>query len=447
MRVMMTRFSIFIILTVLLMACQAASQPAQQPTLQPFPTMTVGQVVRGDLGTPGFRPDLNVLPNPATAVALANRPTATPNRSLCPEIRQGAQLGPFPATREAATNAILTFLNDGGSPELLQQRIIGTWEAFGEAGYFRDDVDLTGEGEAELIIGYIAPGDVGTLLLLGCEVGRYVARFEAIADGSAPPELIWLDDLNNHPQDELVFASRQCSTVEFCEFQTQVLTWDAASGRFVSLLDETLLTLGVPAVRDVDNDQVDELVLSLDSNGNSATGPLRTGVNVYDWNGINYRLSYFELDPPRYHIQVVHEGDKFFSRLDMPTAIELYELALDEDENFGYWFNDGSQTVDSYALYRLILAYAYSSQGAQISTTLARITERYPLREGETEADLPIYVQLARTFTDSLIITNSLHAACTEVRGFLEDDSDAIELLNRYGDRSPQYTALDLCPF
>lgn len=444
---MTIRFYILILLMALVAACQPAPQTAQSPTIQPFPTMTVGQVVRGELGTPGLRPDFNVLPNPATAVALANRPTATPNRGLCPTIREAGELGDFPSSRDAAINAMLTFLNEGGEPERLQQRIISEWEAFGEAGFFRDDVDLTGEGEGELIIGYIAPGDVGTLLILGCEVGRYVLRYEAIADGNTPPELVWVDDLNNSPQDEIVLASRICLDAEFCEFQTQILTWDAASGRFVSLLDETILTLEMPSVRDIDNDQVNEIVFALDSNGNSATGPLRTGVNVYDWNGSNYRLSYFELDPPRYHIQVVQEGDKFFSRLEMFDAVSLYELALDEDENFGYWFNDGATTVDSYALYRLVLAYSYNSQGLQISNTLARINERFPLEEGETEEDLPIYVQLTRIFADSLTITNSLRAACTEVRDFLETDDQALNLLNRYGSRSPTYTALDLCPF
>lgn len=440
----------FIILAVfVLAACQPAPTTILRPTLQPFPTMTVGQVVRGPLGTPGVRPDFNVLPNPATAVALANRPTATPNRRQCPAPAPDVDLGDFPTSREAAQIAINTYLNAGGDLEALQETIITGWEAFGNRGYFRTDVDLTGEGEGEVVIGYIAPGDVGTLLIYGCEAGRYVLRYESVADGVDPPRLIQLGDINNNPYGEMVFARRTCLSADLCEFQSQIITWDARSGQFVNLLDSIVTTLDLPELRDIDNDQVLELVLSLESNGTSATGPLRTGTNVYDWNGTNYRLSFVELDPPRYHIQIVHEADKFFSRLEMDAAIELYQLALDDDEDFGYWFNDGSVTVDSYALYRLLLAYAYSGQGLQIAETLTRIDEIFPLEEGSTEDDLPVYVRMARLLADTLTITNSLGTACAEVRAYIEEpeNTNALTLLNRYGSRSPTYTALDLCPF
>jgi len=437
-----------LIMVVLAAACQPTVPTTNITSTEVLlPTMTLGQQIIGPLGTPGLRPDVVNQVNPATAVALANRATSTPAYGNCPQESDTAELTDFPDARTSAVQAMLNFLNDGGPPDDLQEQILVDWQAFGEAGYFRDDVDFTGEGEAELVIGYIAPGDVGTLLIFGCEAGRYVQHYEAIADGNDPPQLIWMGEMNNNSHAEAVFASRQCSDAEFCEFQTQIISWSPQQGRFVNLLDETLLTLSIPSVRDTDNDQVSELVINLDSNGTSETGPLRTGVNIYDWNGATYRLSFFELDPPRYRIQLVHEGDKAFSRLEMGQAAQLYELALAEESDLRYWFNDGSETVLSYALYRLLLAYTFDNAGIQIVETLNRINNQFSLEEDQTVEDLPIYIQMAQRFADTMAITNNLNEACTEVRALINENSEALDLLNRYGNRSPSYSALDLCPF
>src|SRR5690606_14003285 len=137
------------------------------------------------------------------------------------------------------------------------------------------------------------------------------------------------------------------------------------------------------------NDEVVELVVSLTSNGTAATGPLRTGVNIYDWNGSEYVLSIVQLDAPRYYIQVVHEGDRAFSNLQMEDAISFYELALTED--FRYWFNDGPINVISYAYYRLVLAHAYRGNGGAIIEALDRMRPNFARDE---DGILPVYVEM-----------------------------------------------------
>ncbi len=437
-----------LIILLLLAACQPATD-SLFPTEIPFPTITPGQRLSGMLPSPGVR--LDVGSNPATAAAAAAQPTVTPNTSICPAPNADAELPDFPASRVAAIDALLIFLNNGGTVDALSSAVISQWDAFGESGYLISDQDLTGEGIPELIMGYIAPGDVGTLLIFGCQGGRYTQLYEAIADGLEPPQILTIDDVNNNPPAEVVFVRRQCAEPDSCEIQTQMIYWEYTVGRFVTILPDPVYTIddpdiSLPQMRDMDNDEVDELVINLESNGNAATGPLRTGVNIYDWNGQFYVLSIIQLDPPRYRIQVVHEGDRAFSFQRMQEAIEAYQLALD-DPDLRYWFNDGPITVTSYTLYRMILAYAYLGDGTGLLNTVARLQEEFPAESGTVPEDLPVYVEMSNRFVDTLTITNDLHESCLEVQTVIEARPEALGFVNRYGQRSPTYTALELCPF
>lgn len=429
----------------MIVACQPAPPTTSiEPTNPFFPTVTVGHQVGGFLATPQPRADNVEQVNPATAVAVSNRPTATPDRGSCPQPIDSAELEESPDSREGAINAMVQFLNAGGTPAALERALISRWRVFGESGYFRNDIDLTGENNPEIVIGYVAPGDVGTLLILGCDAGQYIQRYEAITDGSEPPQLLRLSDVNANLPNDVAFVRQQCESVDLCELQTQIITWNQGEGRFVNLLNEPLFTLQVPTLRDTDDDRVEEVVVSLDDNGTSATGPLRTGINIYDWNGSAYVLSITQLDPPRYRIQYVHEADKAFSRQSMREATQLYTLALSETEDFGYWFNDGSDTVRSYAFYRLVLVYAFNNDPQNLFATIAQMNATFASDEQGVQ---PVYAEMANRFADVLTITNDLHEACVEVQAIIADNEDALTLMNRYGSRSPTYAALDLCPF
>jgi hypothetical protein len=71
----------------LFVGCQPnpASEQNLPPTAIPFPTVTPGREIKGLLPE-GVGVPLNGvgLSNPATAVALANQPTATPDYKTCP---------------------------------------------------------------------------------------------------------------------------------------------------------------------------------------------------------------------------------------------------------------------------------------------------------------------------------------------------------------------------
>jgi hypothetical protein len=429
-------------LLILLAACQPEIPAA--PTMIPFPTMTVGQTLRGVLTPAGAFAQNSALSNPATAIALSNRPTATPDYTACPTTGNTVTLPPLPPTITAANEALLIYLNSGGDTATLENVLRQNWAVLGETGYVRPH-DIIGRGTTDVLIGYTAPGETGILSIFGCQDGRYVLRYTITADGTEAPQLLRVGDINRDFVPEIVFTRRVCEDDEACEFETQVMVWQAAQGRFINLLAEPLISLNIPTLNDIDNDEVQEVVLTLNQRGNSATGPLRTGVNIFDWNGSAYVLSIIQLDPPRYRIQIIHQADRDFLRLDMPAALQLYQLALDTPD-LRDWFNDGRAVETSYALYRQLLIYAYLGDD-RLNEILIRLNTDFPFAEGVTLADLPPYVEMANVFLNEFTVSANLNAACTAVQTVITQRPDAIALINRYGSRSPNYSALDLCPY
>jgi hypothetical protein len=401
--------------------------------------MTPGRTVHGVLPpVAGLPLDGGSLSNPATAVAIANQPTVTPDYRACPPVG-GPTLGDTPTNGRDMALEITRFLSEGGSVPALENLLRNDWDALGESGAVRNDIDLTGESVPEVIVAYDAPGDGGTLLILGCADREYVSRYQAITSGDVP-QLVQIGDMNFDTRPEVIFTSQVCAEEDDCSYQTQVITWTPDRGRFISLLDGAINNPSIPTLSDIDNDRVMEIVVRLDEPGNEATGPLRTGVNIYDWDGSVYTLSIIQLDPPSFLIQVLQQADRAFAQLDTEQAIPLYEVALN-DQSLRFWYNDEPTILNSYTLYRLLLAYSYIEDERRLETFQA-ILQAYP-----DAATAPVYVAMSSEFWNGLQVTNNLHSACLAVQDIIQARPEAVELLNRYGSRSPTYMAQELCPF
>lgn len=436
---MLMRLLTLLVILLLAAACQPAAPANLPPTPAPFPTMTLGRQIQGLLPTVVALPLDGGLANPATAIAQANRPTATPNYAQCPPLGSPA-LPSLPASGAEMSAAILRFLAEGGAAAALANGL-AAWGVLGQADAVRGDVDFVGAGIPQVVAAYRAPDDGGTLLILGCQDGRAAPLYQAITGGKAPL-LIAAGDLTADGRPEALFASRQCSAdaPDDCAYRTQLITWNAAEGRFVSLLRGAITSPEPPQINDIDNDRVVEIVVRLTSAGTRATGPLRTGVNIYDWNGEAYVLSIIQLDPPRFQIQIIHEADRAFARQEMAQAARLYELARTEP-GLRFWLNDEPSILNSYTLYRLILLYAYTEDDRLLPAYQA-LLQTFP-----DPLTAPVYVSLANAFWNALQVTNNLRSACIEVQAIISARPEAVSLLNRYGSRSPTYTAADLCPF
>ncbi len=429
------------ILLLILAACQPNTPASNAPTQVIFPTMTPGHEVAAPL-SPALAVPLNGsgLSNPATAIAAANQPTATPNYQSCPATSDTAALDTAaPASARLMDDAIARFLSDGGTVAKLESTLRDDWNVLGALGAVRGDVDLTGEGTPEVIVTYDTPDEGGVLLIDGCIDGRYLTRYQA-ALGGGVPQVLNTNDMNYNGIPDLLFTSQDCTNGTGCVYHTQMVTWNAERGRFINLLSGAITSDQIPGIQDVDNDQVSELIVRFDDSGNATTGPLRTGYTVYDWNGVSYVQSVTQLNPPRFRIQVIQEADAAFTAQNMDQAITLYNLALGSTglEN---WYNDDTDTLRAYALYRLLVAYAFTEDDRRVDTQQT-IQTTYP-----DLTSAPPYAQMALDFWNALQVTNNLHSACLRAQEDAQTRPEALTLLNRYGSRSPTYTANDLCPF
>lgn len=438
----------------LLAACQSAGDPlpTQPPTPVPFPSVTPGLTIRGALTPPPARAlDGSEGVNPATAIARAEQPTATPNIAACPPTNPDTQLATdLPATAAAIRQEIARFLTAGGTLDALENGLRDDWGILGEDGYLRNDIDFTGEGLPELLLGYSITGveDAGgTLLLIGCVDRQYIVQYSYVAQQPLVPQLYGLGDMNFDRRNDLLFAEERCAEIDAetgerddCRFVTELVTWQPDAGRYASLLGVDVISTAPPQITDVDNDEVSELVIRRADDGDAETGPLRTGTDIYDWNGEVYVLSIVQPDPLRYTIQVIHEADRQLAVGEAAAAAELYRVALSDPE-LEPWFNNDTDVLPAYALYRLLVTQAFI-QPEGMAQTLQTLNETYP-----DPAQAPVYVAMAAAFFEEAQTTGNLPAACVAARSIAQADEAALDLLNRYGSRNPTYTVAMLCPY
>lgn len=429
---------------ILLAACQSA--PAVVLDAGPvFPTMTPGAVQSGNLGPPL---EANIAQSsPATIIAQANLPTPTPNLAACPLGDPAVTLAAAaPASAQAVADAISTYLTAGGSLDLLESGLRDRWgliNASEAGGFVRSDLDLTGEGSPEVLVSLITPDAGGALLIFSCMDRRILTRYAGLPDDGLrgePPRLLNSSDLNADGLPDLVFTSRACDENDDCRYRTQMVTFDRVRGRFRNLLEGALSSAELPRLEDVDADRVTELIVPQTDDGNAASGPLRTGEIVYDWNGAIYVRSFTNEDPPRFRVQVAHEADAAFAAGDYAAAALLYRQTAD-DAALENWQNDDSAILPAYALYRLLLLDSFTDDPRLVETQ-ARLLNAYP-----DLATAPVYAEMALRYWATLQATNNLRSACNDVRAIMAARPEAVELLNRYGSRSPVYTAAALCPF
>jgi hypothetical protein len=440
-------------LVILLCFMLAACQPqidAPRLVITPFPTTTPGYVVEGEVPREGIIPlQDSGLSSPATAVAIARQPTATPNLTVCPILDRDITMEDTPPqTPSIVVEEIVRYLTVGGETTRLEETLSDKWKVVGEGSLFRADIDLTGEGTPEIIMTYVPPNGNGTLLIIGCIDGIYSALYQVEAETAQPPQVITPVDMNNNRVNDLFFVVQQCSEdaegniiSDSCEYRLRLITWQPHEGRFADLIQDEVTTTTLPTVNDIDNDRVTEIIVKQESRGTRATGPLRTGTFIYDWNGLVYVLSIAQPDPPRFRIQVLHEADRQFNQREVQIALPMYREALSDSNDLRYWFDDEPNILRSYGLYRLLLAQIVAADLGQFDTHQT-LTTLYP--------DLtiaPVYAEMGAALFENFQTSHDVSTACDTVQAIIALRGEAVELLNRYGSRSPTYTATDLCPF
>lgn len=410
--------------------------------ITPFPTATPGQVVFGEL----LPPDTVFIPQDSipTPVSIGVIPTAAPDFGQCPARSDVVLEQSPPQSVEVIIEEATRYLAAGGDVGTLLETLRETWRVIPDDAPARGDIDYTGEGISDILLPLSAPDGTAALVVLGCRAGSAAVLYEVMSDTAVPPTVLAFADVNRDRRNDVLYAAPVCpderESDADCDYQTQLVTWSAQRSRFVELLPPGVFSASLPTASDFDGDEVTELSVRLERRGTAETGPLRTGTNVYDWNGSQYVLSIVELDAPRFKIQVLHEGDKALLRGDTASAKSIYQTAIN-DSDLRFWFDDEPDLLQSYAFYRLLLTQVLTLDAAQ-TATIAEIQRIYP-----DPNTAPVYAALAYTFYETFTNQANVGSACAAVGAIIASRPEAVEQLNRYGSRNPSYTQADLCPF
>ena len=465
-------------LAVIVAACGPATdvigdRKPPTPTSRPFSTATPGGRLSVWLVTPTgqFAPPVTPSPgsvqggNPvgpnatataafatiqaATQMAAAPPPAPYFQPTDCPA--PGAPVPPPPpATFNEYSAAIGQFLSSGGSSAVLEATLRNWGAITDRGGVVQADTDLTGDGVLEVIVtlrnpatyNEEAPLNAGQLLVYGCDNGGYRLLYRtSFSPSVAMPELVRVGDMNADVKNELVYFTETCGSGG-CVKDGKILTWNAIVGAFEELNNGQIIAInGRIGIADVDGDGVLELTAQISPPGSGATGPPRSVVDTWDWNGADYALARRE-EPQgaRYRIHAVYDADDLLRDGQWRPAILAYDGAR-RDTNLLSWTVAGEyEALRAYAAFRIVITYARLQNG--------RAEDWSNTLQGENPPGTPGsgFAQMGQAFMDNYRATGDTRAACAQAIS-AGAATNVLSLMNGYGYSNRSYTLNDLCPF
>ncbi len=423
---------------------QVATLPATPPTVTPGGSLVVWLPTDAPPTPTAEQPALPVASTPAyllTALAPGGVTCPNPANPAPPEV---------PSTYALFPTTINNFLSAGGSVPFLSS-ILRTWGVVGDDfGLVTDSYDLTGDGVYEVVVVLADPFNAnvsprpGQMFVFGCGEADYRLLYASdYGPGYGLPRILFVGDMNLDTRPEMVYFQERCQSGA-CVQAAQVLGWSAPNDGFIALNVDTVgASDGRFSIQDLDDDGVQEIMIQGGGiSTDMSAGPSRTSTTIWDWNGLNYVRAVSRLDAPVYRIHVIHDADQAIQGGDGEQAIRLYREALDNPMLGSWQVANEPIMLRAYALYRLMLAYAYLEEdraGLDIYTTLM----------AENTPALPsfAYAAIGDAFWRTYQSTHNLHTACLAALEQAPVYPQSVLFLNSYGPANRSYQIPDLCPF
>ncbi|GIK63302.1 MAG: hypothetical protein BroJett018_10960 [Chloroflexota bacterium] len=386
----------------------------------------------------------------ATQTALA--PASAPNfqSNNCPQ-PSGRVPEPRPLSFAEFPAAIGTYLSDGG-PTAVMESELRNWGAItGAGGVVQANTDLTGDGVEEVLITLFnpftynpdSPLNSGQLLVYGCDNGGYRLLYSTPnSPGLALPILHRVGDMNGDVKAELVYDIQSCGQT-YCTREGQILTWNPITGAFEPLNNAPIVAInGRLGVLDIDGDGILELTARSNPLSDSASGPTRAQIDVWDWTGKNYILAVRNADEPRYRIHALHDADAAFGVSSWRTAITNYSRVRDDETLLAWTLPSEREMLRAYAAYKMVITYARLRENARAESILAVLVAENP--EGTPGAG---YSSMGLAFMNDFRASNNLTTACQVTLGVANGRPEVVTFLNNYGYANRVYAVTELCPF
>jgi len=459
-----------------------SNAPTKSTTITPRiePSATLPGATRAPVAT---RTQVQV---PVSTFVPALAVTRTPSLpAQCPAAKQTVTI-PNPETLpppddprpdpQLFEKTILDILNGGGIESLIT--------AF--SGYYTErdlaHEDITGDGIAELIIGFRALL-TGKLYVFGCDQQQYKTLLVEDSIYDYRPAILAIRDLNLDGVKELVIEQTTC---HYCtgirvyewdgqQFQSLVRRWWIDTGNNKLTYDDfaELSGYSTASVADVDQNGTYELVLdggtpSYLGGLSGGDGPWREQTVTYGWDGQHFVWYSQEYRPPIFRFEAIQDGDTASLRGQYDLALDFYQAAIFSDtlkswsadiwyrlveenaqERIGYPdisnmpFNQPEyDQLAAYARYRIMLLHLLHGYESDAQTVYETLQKKFPQgNSGHT------YVELAAVFWMEYQLSHDIGSACNKAVAYATDHEDLLTPLgNNHGYWSRRYVPQSVCP-
>lgn len=346
--------------------------------------------------------------------------------------------------------AALTFLDNGGTPEMLDA-------ALSQAGIANQPravatTDMTGDGKYEVVVSIFDPASTtlppsGALLIYVCQEGQYVLPLQLLSpEGWGAFGIRYLTDVNNDGPVELITSAATCGA-STCFEEVQILAWNGST--FEDRLRGTTTDLPYPDIRldDPEGDGTLDLKVVGTGMGSVGAGPQRDVSRVFEYDPLtrHWIQQPDTFEPSNYRIHILHDADAAARNGDYLAALGLYGRVV-YDTTLQDWLNPEKERADlaAYALFQSGVLYLLADQTEYAQTTFAQLQSAYPVGTPQYG-----YVELAAAFRQAFS-SGGKEAGCAAVQEYATQHP--AEILTPLGQESfgygnPTYTPENLCPW
>jgi hypothetical protein len=357
--------------------------------------------------------------------------------------------GPFPeASFDALPEAVLEFINNGGSPEQLADALY--LAGFANLPEPTAAGDLTGEGIDEVVVSIFEPDSLtmppaGLLLIYACDENAYRLAFQEDSRPSqGAPGIRFLRDLNADGRAELVVSSASCGA-HTCFEQVQVIQWDGT--QFRNHLEGETSDLPYPSIylSPTGEDELYDLQVTGSGFGSVGAGPQRNVTRTWSFSEDTQRwqISEFRQEPSNYRIHVLHDARAASEMGDYQSALMLYNRVI-SDTTLEDWDNPQLEqaVITAFARYQMSVIYSFQDRDSFAGTILREMETAYP--PGSPQRG---YFEMAAAYIYAYQ-AGGAQAGCQAVQDFASGSPDLLDPLGpqTFGYGNPVFTLEDLCP-
>lgn len=383
-----------------------------------------------------------------TATAISR---AGPNPSILQEgsenpcdIPEGSPKLPDLLSKAERAQGLLEYLNAGGSIAGLETFVIDSRLGPAE-GPALIEADITGDGQNDLTIS-LRDSDqepFGVLFVYTCFQKSYRLSFATSPGmGIHAPVIRAHQDLTADGVADLLISKSICGA-HTCSWQVEILTY--VDGQPQNRLQGNMDDMPSPRLELLGPNHDGSIDIALTATGISSVGagPFRQFTRIWSWDSHNYLFipSEDSLLPPTYRIHLVHDADLAYSEGAFPTAIELFDRVI-VDNNLDDWIEgeEGRAILSAYALFRQLLSHLQMNEFGSARSTYEALLANYP-------ADIPghSFGELAMQFWTEYQQEGDFVQACAVAQQFaMANQEDILEPLV-YGYANRLYVASDIC--